>query len=264
MARRHITSLSTASRRGTRGRAAKFAAVAVLSVAVVANSVACVPPAPEPPAPDPSARPLSPPPAPPSVAAATPPSQPPATIGARVTWVTAADLGATWRPGCPVGPEELRRVETTYLGFDGQTHRGALVVHEDLVAEVIDLLEQLHAQRYAIARMRTVDEYPGAEDELSMADNNTSAFNCRGIPGSSRWSEHAYGRAIDLNPLLNPSVDSAGKIEPANAGPYVDRSRTDPGMLHAGDPVVELFTSRGWRWGGHWRTPKDYQHFERP
>ncbi|WP_307787488.1 M15 family metallopeptidase [Mycolicibacterium sp. S2-37] len=195
---------------------------------------------------------------------APPQTRHPAVIGARVTWVTAADLGATWRPGCPVGPGELRRVESTYLGFDGETHRGALVVHEDLVAEVIDILEELYALRYPITKMRTVDEYPNAEDELSMADNNTSAFNCRGIPGSSSWSEHAYGRAIDVNPLLNPYIDGAGRVEPANAGPYVDRSRTDPGMLHAGDPAVQVFLSRGWRWGGDWRSPKDYQHFEHP
>jgi hypothetical protein len=129
---------------------------------------------------------------------------------------------------------------------------------------VVDVLAELYALRYPIASMRTVDQYPNAEDELSMADNNTSAFNCRGIPGSSSWSEHAYGRAIDLNPLLNPAVHGTGKIEPANAGPYVDRTRREPGMLHAGDPAVAVFAARGWRWGGDWRDPKDYQHFERP
>jgi len=219
-----------------------------------------------------------PPPAPDAVTATQPPSAtttparppapttstPPATVGARVTWVTAADLGATWRPECPVGPEDLRRVETNFHGFDGRTHRGALVVHEDVVAQTVDILEELYALGYPIARMRTVDEYPGAEDELSMADNNTSAFNCRGIPGSRSWSQHAYGRAIDLNPLINPYIDASGHLEPANAGPYTDRSRNDPGLLHDGDAAVEVFRSRGWRWGGDWRTPKDYQHFELP
>jgi hypothetical protein len=181
-----------------------------------------------------------------------------------VTRVSAAELGPTWRPECPLGPERLRRVELNYLGFDGGTHRGALVVHEDLVASVIDVFERLYALGYPIAKMQTVDAYPGADDELSMADNNTSAFNCRGIPGSSSWSEHAYGRAIDLNPLLNPYIDRTGAFQPANAGPWVDRSRTDPGVLHAGDEAVRAFGERGWRWGGDWRTPKDYQHFERP
>ena len=164
--------------------------------------------------------------------------------------------------GLPVGPERLRRVEVNYIGFDGQTRRGELVVHEDVVADVIAIFEQLHRLRYPIAKMRAVDHYPGAEDELSMEDNNSSAFNCRPLPSGRGWSLHAYGRAIDVNPLLNPYIDSGGNLEPTTAAPYLDRNRTVPGMLHAGDPAVRAFTDRGWRWGGYWRTPKDYQHFE--
>lgn len=175
--------------------------------------------------------------------------------------VSAADLGATWHPGCPLGPEQLRRVGLDYLGFDGKTRRGALVVHESLVPQVIAIFDQLYRIRYPIERMRTVDHYLRAEDELSMEDNNTSAFNCRGIPGSGNWSLHAYGRAIDLNPLLNPYIDGTD-LEPANAARYLDRTRTDPGLLHRDDPAVRAFTDRGWQWGGAWRSPIDYQHFE--
>jgi len=156
----------------------------------------------------------------------------------------------------------LRRVELDYLGFDNQTHRGSLIVHKDLVPQVISIFADLYRLRYPIEKMRTVDHYPGAEDELSMRDNNTSAFNCRGIPGSQSWSLHAYGRAIDVNPLLNPYIDSSGDLQPATAGPYLDRTRIDPGLLHPGDPAVLAFTDRGWRWGGAWRSPIDYQHFE--
>jgi hypothetical protein len=144
--------------------------------------------------------------------------------------VTADELGASWRPGCPVGPELLRRVELDYVGFDGLTHRGELIVHRDLVADVIAVFEQLESLGYPIAKMQSVVNYPGAEDELSMEDNNTSAFNCRPLPGSNEPSLHAYGRAIDINPLINPYVDSSGHIEPATGGPYLDRSRTDPGF----------------------------------
>ena len=151
-----------------------------------------------------------------------------------------------------------------HIGFDGQTHRGELIVNEDLVPQVITIFDQLYQLGFPIEKIRTVDEYPDAADELSMEDNNTSAFNCRGIPGSKHWSQHAYGRAIDLNPLLNPSIDRPGVIEPKNAGAYLDRGRTDPGLLHAGDPAVHVFTDRGWRWGGYWKSPTDYQHFERP
>ncbi|WP_235009773.1 M15 family metallopeptidase [Mycobacterium sp. 3519A] len=177
--------------------------------------------------------------------------------------VTVADLGPSWRPGCPIDPRQLRRVEVGYLGFDRQTHRGTLIVNADLAADVVAIFDELLRQRYPIAKIRTVDQYPGADDELSMEDNNTSAFNCRDIPGTGHWSLHAFGRAIDLNPLLNPEVDRAGAIQPKTAAPYTDRNRTDPGILHGGDAVVRAFTDRGWQWGGYWRNPKDYQHFER-
>lgn len=198
-------------------------------------------------------------PAPPSAPTSASPTPAPATVRP----VAAAELGETWRQGCPVGPELLRRVEVDYLGFDGQTHRGELIVHRDVVADVIAIFDQLRLLRYPIAKMASVAHYPGAEDERSMQDNNTSAFNCRLLPSGRGWALHAYGRAIDVNPLLNPFVDRRGAFQPTTAGPYLDRNRTDPGMLHAGDPTVRAFTDRGWRWGGDWRTPKDYQHFER-
>jgi hypothetical protein len=174
-----------------------------------------------------------------------------------------ADLGPSWRPGCPVDPQNLRHVEVDYLDFDGQTQRGVVIVNQDLADEVDAIFDEILKLRYPIAKIRTLDNYPNADDELSMEDNNTSAFNCREIPGTGRWSPHAYGRAIDLNPLFNPSVSRTGSFQPTNAAPYLDRNRTDPGVLHAGDPVVRLFTDRGWHWGGGWRSPKDYQHFER-
>ena len=211
----------------------------------------------------------TPPPAATSSTAVTPSPSPsaaaaPAPAGATVEPVTAAELGTTWRPGCPVEPALLRRVHVDYIGFDGQTHRGELVVHEDLAQQVIAIFEQLLRLRYPIEKMSTVDHYSGADDELSMEDNNTSAFNCRMIPGSTDWSPHAYGRAIDLNPRLNPCLYASGYFEPRNAAAYLDRDRTDPGLLHTGDPAVHAFTDAGWRWGGEWAAPLDYQHFERP
>ncbi|WP_231995574.1 M15 family metallopeptidase [Mycobacterium sp. 1274756.6] len=181
----------------------------------------------------------------------------------RVSAVDAAALGASWRPGCPVPPEQLRRVTVDHLGFDQETHRGELIVHRDVVDEVIAIFADLHRMGYPIERMRTVERYPGADDEASMRDNNTSAFNCRRIPGSGNWALHAYGRAIDVNPLLNPYLDSDG-VQPGNAEVYLDRTRIDPGLLHDGDAAVRAFTDRGWTWGGHWRSPVDYQHFELP
>lgn len=189
-------------------------------------------------------------------------TSPSATPTPAIQPVTAADLGPSWHANCPVGPEQLRRVDVDYIGFDGQPHRGALIVNQDVATEVVDIFGQLLQLRYPIEKIRTVDGYPGADDELSMEDNNTSAFNCRDIPGTGHWSLHAFGRAIDVNPLLNPEIDR-GVVQPKTAAPYVDRTRTDPGMLHAGDAAVRVFTDRGWRWGGDWTAPIDYQHFER-
>ena len=195
----------------------------------------------------------------PTVVPSTPLPQP-----ATVHPVSAANLGATWRPECPVAPTALRRVDLDYLGFDGGTHRGQLVVNQDVVDDVIAIFTDLTRLRYPIEKMRTVENYPDAEDELSMRDNNTSAFNCRPLPGSDSWSMHAYGRAIDINPLVNPYIDAAGNLEPSTAERYLDRSRDDLGLLHDGDAAVRVFTDRGWRWGGDWSNPIDYQHFERP
>lgn len=200
---------------------------------------------------------------PPSPASSTSPSTSNTPAAATVQPVTAADLGTTWRPECPVEPAQLRRVDLAYNGFDGQIHRGALVVHEDLVPDVIAIFDELLRLGYPVDKMRTVDHYPDADDELSMEDNNTSAFNCRRIPGSDDWSLHAYGRAIDINTLINPCLYVSGYFEPRNAAAYLDRDRTDPGLIHGGDPAERAFTDRGWQWGGYWKTP-DYQHFERP
>jgi hypothetical protein len=109
--------------------------------------------------------------------------------------------------------------------------------------------------------MRLVDAY-GADDHRSMAADNTSAFNCRFINGQPGvWSQHAYGKAIDINPVENPYVTGSGFVSPPAAGPYADRSRHAAGMVHGGDATVRAFTAVGWGWGGRWDWPKDFQHF---
>lgn len=117
-------------------------------------------------------------------------------------------------------PGQLRRVDVDHIGFDGQTHRGELIVHQDLAPQVVTIFARLYRLGFPIEKIRTVDHYRDADDELSMEDDNTSAFNCRGIPGSDRWSQHAYGRAIDLNPRLNPCLYPTGAFQPQNAGTF--------------------------------------------
>jgi hypothetical protein len=178
---------------------------------------------------------------------------------ASIEAVTAAQLHASWRPGCPVPVEELRAVNVSHWGLDGWVHTGRVVVHVDQADRIVAVMHDLYAAHFPIERMAPVDEYAG-DDQASMRANNTSAFNCRTVAGTTRWSEHAYGRAIDVNPLLNPYV-RGGAVDPAEGAPYADRSRTDLGMIHADDAAVRAFASQGWSWGGDWTSGQDYQHF---
>ncbi len=175
--------------------------------------------------------------------------------------VTAADLGSSWREGCPVGPDQLRRVELTHWGFDDRPHAGALVVDAEVAEGVVTLFRRLYDARFPIRRMEPVDVY-GGDDDASMAADNTSAFNCRYAvaPGPPQWSNHAYGRAIDVNPVENPYVLGGAVLPPAGAD-YLDRATSRPGMAVPGGEVTAAFAAAGWSWGGVWSSP-DYQHFE--
>ncbi len=169
-------------------------------------------------------------------------------------------IGRSWRPGCPVPLRDLRLVELTYYGFDGRAHRGQLVVHRWYARAFVRVFRRLYAERFPIRRMRLVDHY-AADDTRSMIADNTSAFNCRWRAGSPGvWSQHAYGRAIDVNPVENPYVTSHHVSPPAGAA-YVDRSQDLPGMIHVHDAVWWAFRAIRWAWGGTWTTVKDYQHF---
>jgi hypothetical protein len=166
----------------------------------------------------------------------------------------------SWRRGCPVGPVELRLLLVDYWGFDGQVHRGELIVHRDHARRMLAVFGKLFTARYPIQHLRLLDAYR-ADDDRSMAANNTSGFNCRRVSGSSSWSEHAFGHAIDLNPLRNPYVTRGGRVSPPAGRPYANRARRAAGMIHGRDPVVRAFAAAGWRWGGSWSGSRDYQHF---
>jgi len=170
------------------------------------------------------------------------------------------------RPGCPVRLADLRYQRVTYIGFDAQPRIGELVVHEQYAEAVVDVFRQLFRARWPLRRMRLVDEY-GGDDERSMAADNTSGYNSRPVAGTSSWSKHAYGAAIDINPVENPDLTS-GSVRPVAGRPFahVDRSpgaEVDRGVIRRGGVVVRSFTRIGWEWGGTWSTA-DYQHFAAP
>ena len=169
--------------------------------------------------------------------------------------------GRSWHEGCPVGFAKLRMVVLRFWGFDGEPHWGHLVVHRAFAKRMTGVFRTLYEKRFPIRRMLLVDRY-GADDLKSMEHDNTSAFNCRwraGQPGV--WSMHAYGKAIDVNPVENPYV-AGDHVSPPAGREYLDRSQHKKGMIHAGDRVVRAFASIGWEWGGAWTgSVKDYQHF---
>ena len=170
-------------------------------------------------------------------------------------------VGSSWQRGCPVGLGKLRLLELEHWGFDGDVHRGRLIVHRSQDRKVLAAMKRLFALEYPIRRMELIDRY-GADDHRSMNADNTSAFNCRFVAGTRRWSMHAYGRAIDVNPIENPYVSGA-HVSPSAGAPFADRSRDAEGMIHAGGAVVRAFKRRaGWGWGGAWPGgTRDYQHF---
>ena len=169
--------------------------------------------------------------------------------------------GVSWRPGCPVHLDDLRLLRMPYWGFDGEVHRGRLVVNAKQANKVLRVFRRLYRAQFPIRRMRLIEAYDGSDDR-SMAANNTSAFNCRTVGGTSRWSEHAYGRAIDLNPVQNPYVRGSA-VEPERGRRYLDRSDVRRGMVVRPDAAIAAFEAVGWRWGGDWSSAKDYQHFSR-
>lgn len=168
------------------------------------------------------------------------------------------------RPGCPVPLRDLRLLHMRYFGFDAEAHTGEMVVHKDVGRQVTRVFHRLYDARWPIRRMRLLDDYRG-DDDLSMAANNTSGYNCRRVVGSAAWSAHAYGTAIDINPVQNPYV-TGGPISPPRGVRFatVDRSalaRAARGVITTDDVVVRAFADIGWEWGGQWVTSKDYQHF---
>lgn len=171
----------------------------------------------------------------------------------------AAMTPEVWRPGCPVALRDLRRVVVPYSDLRGRERRGALVVHRDVARDVARVFVRLHGARFPIRRMLPIERF-GGDDTASIAAGNTSAFNCRAVTGGAGWSEHAYGRAIDVNPLENPYVSGGRTIHPASVR-YLDRTRVRPGMAVEGGVLVRAFDAIGWGWGGRWTEPVDYQHF---
>jgi hypothetical protein len=177
--------------------------------------------------------------------------------------------GTTWQTGCPVPPDGLSLLHFNYWGFGGNVLRGPMVVNAAVAEDVLWVFHQLYDARFPIKRVSLATPFhPNAFAEHRRIDSNrsvTASFNCRPVvtatgPGDD-FSQHAYGLAVDINPLQNPYVSTDGFVRNRAAEPYTVRSRRLEGMIHEGDVVVRTFATIGWEWGGNWSGDKDYMHF---
>lgn len=173
--------------------------------------------------------------------------------------------GKSYKQNCEVPYKELRYVRVLHWGFDDETHRGELIVNKAIAEDIVEIFKELYDQKYPIERMVLVDEYD-ADDNASMAADNTSSFNYRKVDGTDHLSLHSYGLAIDINPRYNPyvrTIDGEKVVLPDNGKEYADRSEGGSYYISIEDACYKAFIKRGFTWGGAWINSKDYQHFQK-
>jgi len=175
--------------------------------------------------------------------------------------------GNSYRAGCPTSINSLRYIKLKYIGFDKKEHIGELIVHKNVANDIVYIFKELYKAKYPIRKMQLVSKYNGS-DFASIEADNTSAFNCRPVEGTNRWSKHSYGKAIDINPLENPYVSNRGHTSHKASYRYLKRVRVNntaqqKALILPNDYIVKLFKSKGWRWGGDFKCCKDYQHFDK-
>lgn len=171
--------------------------------------------------------------------------------------------GKSYKEDCTIPTSDLRYLRMLYMDLEGNTHIGEMIVNVEIADDTLEIFRELYRNNYPIEKMVLVDEYD-ADDNLSMADNNTSCFNYRVVEGTTNLSNHAKGMAIDLNPRYNPYVHHINGeivITPDNGVEYADRTVDNPYLIDESDLAYQMFASYGFSWGGHWNS-KDYQHFE--
>ena len=170
--------------------------------------------------------------------------------------------GRSWHsdPRCPRF-SALRLLHIPCWGFDHQAYMGEMVVAHAVADEALEAFDAIFTAQFPLGAMRLIAHF-GGDDHASMAANNCSAFNFREISTRPELSQHAFGLAIDINPVCNPYVRANGFV-PANGEPYLDRHNVRPGMIVPGGPVTNAFEAIGWGWGGDWQTVKDYHHFSK-
>ena len=175
-------------------------------------------------------------------------------------------LGRSFPANCTTPRSDLRHLRVLHRNAEDSVLHGELVCNKAIADDLLDIFRQLYEAHYPIEHIRLIDDYE-ADDELSMRDNNSSSFCFRVVSGTTKLSKHACGMAVDINTRYNPYVRTSRSghrlVSPDNGRPYADRTQPFPYKIEEGDLLYRLFTEHGFTWGGHWRTMKDYQHFEK-
>lgn len=172
-------------------------------------------------------------------------------------------MGKSYGEDCTMALEDLRYVRILHIDFSGNTAEGELIVNKSVAQDAVAIFKELYDEKYPIEKVRLIDDYD-ANDNRSMADNNSSAFNFRMIEGTTTVSDHSYGLAIDINPLYNPYIQVSGdktSIFPVEGEQYADRKADFDYKITKKDKCYKIFTKYGWKWGGEWKGTVDYQHF---
>ena len=174
----------------------------------------------------------------------------------RVETVTPGIVNWDARKQCPVGPADLRKVWVTYIDFYGASHQGSVVVHRSIAARTQRAFQTLYRMRFRIQGMSPMTLNAPYISDMGAV---TAGYSCRAVSGSSTWSQHAYGRAIDVNPVQNPMVRGS-YVDPRGGTDFLRRDVYRRGMMHAAG-AVRAFTANGFYWGGRWNSLKDDMHF---
>ncbi len=173
--------------------------------------------------------------------------------------------GKSYKDNCRVPLEELRYLTIPHYDGHDAIRMGEMVCNKSIAQDLIEIFKAAYEVGYPIELIVLVDNFD-ADDRASMSANNTSCFNYRVVAGSAKLSNHALGRAIDVNPLYNPYVKRSAKglyVSPPNGRPYADRTKEFKYKTGPGDFLYEQFVKHGFFWGGAWRSMQDYQHFEK-
>jgi hypothetical protein len=170
--------------------------------------------------------------------------------------------GHSWHEGCPLGLDQLAYLKMSYWGFDNKAHQGELIVYKDIAQNTVETFKALFAIKFPIESMQLPERFP--KEASLLKDNNTSAFYCRmDEQTTNKFSPHSYGIAIDINNVYNPAIIAEGKVSPESGRKYLNRALQHKGMIRENDAVFQIFTERGWYWGGYFPSGVDYQHFQK-